>query len=548
MRKNIFLLGAAILLLLAACEQKGQYDAQWKLIDSLADVHPKEADSLLRDLAPAMAEAVEVDSMQYALLRLKTDDKLYLNITDRQPLSQRLIEYFEHNNKSLLPTALFYAGRVCADLGDAPQALDYYQKSLSVFEGNGQAKMLNLINSQMGYIYFYQGLYSNALEYYKQATKWAALNNDSIGLIYDNRDLGICFRFMEIPDSSLIYFHKALQLAQMVNNKNMERVVMSQIASIYNDQEQYNKAYEYIRSSLIGPDSINVSSAYSIAAKALYGLGKRDSAIYYCKELLNVGNNYGKRFANKLLAEEAFHRGRGVEGMAYLTKYENIDDIIRKRENVQTVSRIGAMYDYQLHVVEKHKIEKEKIRNEFVFLFFMAALLLVFVFLFMEHLRKRRMAEQRYQRLLLRYERLSISLNENTLMSQNIKDNAIATQKDIVHFGIETIPIYKHLQDLLKEDISKNIALSSGEWLELDAAVNRLFPQFKKTLDSYYHLSDVEYQISLLIKLKFEPSKIGRFVNRSKQTISTTRTRLFLKVFGKKGCASDWDKFIDSLS
>ena len=61
MRKNIFLLGAAVLMLLTACGQRGQYDAQWKLIDSLADVRPKEADSLLRDLALAMAEAAEVD-------------------------------------------------------------------------------------------------------------------------------------------------------------------------------------------------------------------------------------------------------------------------------------------------------------------------------------------------------------------------------------------------------------------------------------------------------------------------------------------------------
>ena len=127
MRKKIYLLEAALLLLLVACGQRGQYDTQFARIDSLADVRPRLADSLLQSLAPAMDKAAKADTMCYALLRLKTDDKLYLNITDRQPLSQRLVEYFEHHNKSLLPTALFYAGRVCADLGDAPQALEYYQ-------------------------------------------------------------------------------------------------------------------------------------------------------------------------------------------------------------------------------------------------------------------------------------------------------------------------------------------------------------------------------------------------------------------------------------
>ena len=177
-----------ISLLLTACGQRGQYDAQWKLIDSLADVHPKEADSLLRDLAPAMAEAVEVDSMQYALLRLKTDDKLYLNITDRQPLSQRLVEYFERNKKSLLPTALFYAGRVCADLGDAPQALDYYQKTLDAMpETNSRLRRLNY--AQMGYIFHGQDLYDDAIHSFKNAYLLNKEAADTLGMVYNLRDI-----------------------------------------------------------------------------------------------------------------------------------------------------------------------------------------------------------------------------------------------------------------------------------------------------------------------------------------------------------------------
>ena len=119
-----------VVLLLAACQQRGCYHAQLAHIDSLADVRPAEADSLLRALAPAMSSASKADSMHYALMRLKTDDKLYRTITDRQPLAQQLVDYYEHHSKgTLLPTALLYAGRVSADLGDAPLALEYYQKA-----------------------------------------------------------------------------------------------------------------------------------------------------------------------------------------------------------------------------------------------------------------------------------------------------------------------------------------------------------------------------------------------------------------------------------
>ena len=47
-----------LVFLLAACQQRGRYHAQLAHIDSLADVRPAEADSLLRALAPAMPSAV----------------------------------------------------------------------------------------------------------------------------------------------------------------------------------------------------------------------------------------------------------------------------------------------------------------------------------------------------------------------------------------------------------------------------------------------------------------------------------------------------------
>ena len=170
--------------LLAACQQRGRYHAQLAHIDSLADVRPAEADSLLRALAPAMPSASEADSMHYALMHLKTDDKLYRPITDRQPLALRLVDYYEHHPKgALLPTALFYAGRVSADLGDAPQALEYYQKALDCQEASSRQRLRALTFSQMAYLVHMHNLFDQSIASSKQALQCSMMEKDTVSII-----------------------------------------------------------------------------------------------------------------------------------------------------------------------------------------------------------------------------------------------------------------------------------------------------------------------------------------------------------------------------
>ena len=87
------------------------------------------------------------------LLRIKVDDKLYRPITHYRDTILQLVDYFEQHPR-VLPRLLgktgpalpyLYAGRVFADLGDAPQALDYYQSALDVMHDgqieNGEWKI-----------------------------------------------------------------------------------------------------------------------------------------------------------------------------------------------------------------------------------------------------------------------------------------------------------------------------------------------------------------------------------------------------------------------
>lgn len=537
MRKNIFLLGAAVLLLLVACGQRGQYDAQFGQIDSLADVRPKEADSLLQSLAPAMDKAAKGDTMCYALLRLKTDDKLYLNITDHQLLSQRLVEYFEHHNKSLLPTALFYAGRVCADLGDAPQALDYYQKTLDAMpETNSRLRRLNY--EQMGYIFHGQALYEDAVLSFRNAYALNKDAGDTLGMVYNLRDIAVSFKLQESFDSCRQYFMAAQDLAIRKGLKRMRYDIQSQLAATYYHMGQIEKALQVLRPALAHADTSDFHSVYAIAAKIYWDLQMTDSARHYLELLQTKGNVYGKRTAHEKLAELCIQDKQPDLAIAHLKIQQMLADSIRKLDNAAIVKRVNAMYNYQLHVDEKHRIEKEKQRGEAILsmaIFGLAALLL-----FVGYRYKAKINEAR-----ARYERLLLMEKENSLLRG---DRSKAANPEQVVAGMDyfqTTNIWRRMQEMLVSTAAFPMKLTDEDWEKLKREIETAWPLFMDKLRSLYpNLNKRQMRVCLLTKIGLKPKLVAELVDLSEQGVGSLKRRLYEKAFNEKGGTKDFDSSI----
>jgi DNA-binding CsgD family transcriptional regulator len=60
-------------------------------------------------------------------------------------------------------------------------------------------------------------------------------------------------------------------------------------------------------------------------------------------------------------------------------------------------------------------------------------------------------------------------------------------------------------------------------------------------------MSEQELHVSLLIKIHLQPRDIASLTAHSKESVATTRSRLYSKVFGRKGSSKEWDDFIFSL-
>ena len=119
-------------------------------------------------------------------------------------------------------------------------------------------------------------------------------------------------------------------------------------------------------------------------------------------------------------------------------------------------------------------------------------------------------------------------------------ENEKRAQAETVIFGSE---IYLHVRELAAHDRP----MSDGDWQQLEQVVNTVYSNFTERLYSLYRMSDQDYHVSLLIKVRMAPKDIASLTAHSKESVATTRSRLYQKVFGKKGSSKDWDEFVLGL-
>ena len=139
--------------------------------------------------------------------------------------------------------------------------------------------------------------------------------------------------------------------------------------------------------------------------------------------------------------------------------------------------------------------------------------------------------------------RLELEEKKATLDYNNkvaIIENEKRQQAETLIFSSE---VYHRIQDCLNGGRS----LTHQDWSALSELVNSVYTGFTEKLYSLYRMTDQDYHVTLLIKVRIQPKDIALLTAHSKESVASTRSRLYQKVFGQKGSSKDWDDFILSL-
>lgn len=94
----------------------------------------------------------------------------------------------------------------------------------------------------------------------------------------------------------------------------------------------------------------------------------------------------------------------------------------------------------------------------------------------------------------------------------------------------------------------EELKVDAADWADLQNYVSELYPKFIPALyEKVPKLSEIELQISMLVKVNVSITDIAYLLNRTKQAITVARARLYKKITGEEGTAEMFDNWTQSF-
>lgn len=420
-----------------------------------------------------------------------------------------------------------------AEQGDAPRALTYFKRAadrasqsfpiLSCKKENDSLKAV--IYTDMGRLLFEEGLQEQALQAFMKAYEASSAQCDSVSMAYALFDIANMYRTREADDSCLYYYEQARQVALSQGDSLLLADIQSQLAGYYLWHKDYQTAHRLLAPALMGEEE-PFSGVRFMAADLYCHTGPADSARFYCLSLLEEEDVGLRQMAHKWLANLLLAEGSTAEAAKHLEQYELLTDSLMEETDTESMHRMSALYDYSLREQENARLQRLGI-IAVAAIVLLLLLLLVIVFYTSRRRIQYRMRLQQLERLLADY--------------RNDNGKTAEMQKQVL---LET-PIVCQINQMLVD--TQNDVLSNENWRVLEETIQKTQPQFLSRLKEFYSFSPHEMHVCLLLRLNLSPAEIARLTAHTKQSISSTRSRLFEKVFGQKGTPAEWDAFIQSL-
>ena len=95
---------------------------------------------------------------------------------------------------------------------------------------------------------------------------------------------------------------------------------------------------------------------------------------------------------------------------------------------------------------------------------------------------------------------------------------------------------------------AEELKVTDEDWAELRKYVTEQYPKLIPTLyEKVPKLSEIELQISMLVKINVSITDIAYLVNRTKQAITVSRSRLYKKITGEEGSAEQFDNWVENF-
>lgn len=443
--------------------------------------------------------------------------------------ARRLVDYYENagDRQKLLRTYII-AGQIYANCNDSPKALGFFHRAEDMLSDGKNLELRNRLYSKIAKLQLHHNMPDAARKYAREVLNFCQQQKDTVGMIEALLDISAASRMQ--PSYEMSILKKANELARESGRDSLQTEIMFALAKGYAELGHYRTAKPL---ALPLKDKMPMTERHKVNAllcQIYYNIGQPDSAYFYGEKVMKDGNSVSKRDAHEVLAHICIFRGQHEEADGHLSHYIELNNALNRIANSEAIAQADAFYHNQKQEKENEKLREENNRKHTIIIIGVA-LLVVLTVLFATYIQRHR---RRQELMEMRIEHLEQLKRDYAKVDTEKLKQAV--------LSIESTPIWQRVATM-----SDNEHPTDEDWQELSEAVNQTYEGFSTKLMRLCHPTPHEYHVCLLLKAGFEPVRIATLTLRSKAAISTVRSRLYEKTFGKKGSAKDWDEVIRTL-
>lgn len=569
---------AAVLFAVSSCRDDGRARIVLRLADSLMEERPDSALALLRRDSLLFGSAGKAVRMAYELSKSEAEDKCYILHTSDSAMLP-VAEYFARRGTPLQRVRAWYVlGRVYCDLRLYGHALSAFDNALAADDGGDKIvyRYKARAATWAGFVYEERGLHTDALRYNKLSYEYAKKANVPSVEVYSLRDIGRSYSNLKNNDIAIPYYKRAAEKAKDLNDRYLYNMVMEELAAIYIEEGRLVDARDALSTSFHGKVDMDMAAHYFIWADYYKVIGELDSAITYNKHGMVFGDDFVRKSTSLELARLNKNSGRRGEALKYYEMYFSYEDSLRDErdtENADLFAHIEQMLGVEREnaALSDAKMRLTALLSIVIIVVMAATFVIVRYYL---NIRKRMREQQERVKTYLRrqHEREMTGVKRNEERIAQLQAELLSSKAELTELQRslkrneaemlarrnEQMRVEEERRELLKADFTETEVYklfhdptahpSQADYHRLVDALNRTYDGFTLRLKDFYPgISDTEMWFCCMTKAGLSSKATCNISAYSFSALSMAKSRLYAKMFNKKGTAKELDNFVENF-
>lgn len=510
------------------------------------EVCPDSALSLLNQI-PNPERLYGKQCADYALLLTQARDKNYLDSLQSDSLIKLAVDYYQDNDDNVRAgKALLYYGKMLALQGNDTIAMQVYLDAQTKLEKTKEYKMLAMLHEYIGRLNDDRTMYNEALENYRKSVYYFQKIPDTLGIIYNYRNMAWIYDIRQESDSAMWYLNQGIFLLDGDSTKSILPSLLQMLGIVEKKEGKFDNAINHFLAAIKFEKNPHTIKHYYFSLGDVYRqIGKLDRARVCFEQGLKSKDVFTQSGAYNYLYLLEKQNTDYALALYYKEKSDSLWKLDQNANLSNQILTLQRKYETGKLKMEKNLLE-QKNQNQFYFWISISSLLII-VSVSLYFWIKKQYRRILRKRLKVHLEKVTEAIEKNErIIGQYIcqiddlkrKEGTTAknTELQMESLNQRIYDLENKNDESVKEQIAKlnqriQILISENKAIKEDSCAGGIYilEQLKKGLLIVENMTQKEkFQVFEYIDLMF-----GDFVSKLKKEYNLNDNNLMLAIFVK---------------